>query len=126
MFEGETDKLPLLTVKNKWSMSGPKMVANFINFDENPVELQIRGKFLNSRGKITVDDEPVAKFEGSTPAPMADKPNKLEVVSKMTIAPLGTSLLSVWSATYVLSLPSGTTSRHRDGCNSPRVLARRF
>ena len=102
------------------------MVANFINFDENPIELQIRGKFLNSHGKITVDDELVAKFEGSTPAPMADKPNKFEVVSKMTIAPLGTSLLSAWSATHILLLPSCTISRHRDGCNSPRVFARRF
>ena len=85
-------------------MGGPKMVANFINFDDNPVEIQIRGKFLNGHGKITLNDEPVARFEEATPEPRADKPNKMEVVSKMTVAPLGTSLppalLTICVVTY--------------------------
>ena len=67
------------------------MTVNFTNFDDQPVELQVRGKLLDNNGKITLNDQPVARFEGGLLQPMAGQPDKLETVSKITIAPLGTS-----------------------------------
>ena len=91
MFEGDTDTLSLFTVRNKWSLGGAKMVVNFTSFDEKPVELQVRGKLLDSGGKIILDDQPVARYEGGILQPMAGQPDKLEPVSKITVAPLGKS-----------------------------------
>ncbi|KAF9651262.1 hypothetical protein BDM02DRAFT_3110991 [Thelephora ganbajun] len=88
IFEGEADTLSLFTVRNKWTLGGPKMIANFTNFDDRPIELQVRGKLLNSDGKILLDDQLVARFEGGILEPIAGQPNKLETVSKMTVAPL--------------------------------------
>lgn len=95
MFEGDTDKTPLLTVKNKLSLGGLRMAVNFVNFDEEPIELQVRGKLLNSKGKITLNNEPIARFEGGIPEAIGDKSNKPETVSKITVAPLGESFLLV-------------------------------
>jgi len=89
VFEGDTDTLPLFTVRNKWSLGGPKMVVNFTSFDDKAVELQVRGKLLDSGGKITWDDQLVARFEGGVMQQMASQPDKLETVSKITVAPLG-------------------------------------
>lgn len=69
------------------------MVVNFVNFDEEPIELQVRGKLLNNKGKITLNNEPIARFEGGIPEAIADEPNKSGTVSKITIAPLGRSTL---------------------------------
>ena len=69
------------------------MVVNFTSFDEKAVELQVRGKLLDSGGKITLDDQPVARFQGGILQPMASQPDKLETVSKITVAPLGKSLI---------------------------------
>ena len=90
IFEGEADTLPLFTVRNKWSLGGPRMVANFVNFDDRPSELQVRGKLLNSSGKVMLDGQTIAKFEDGNLEPMAGKPKKFETVTKITIAPLGT------------------------------------
>lgn len=80
------------------------MVANFTNFGGEPIELQVRGKLLlNNNGKILLNDQPVARFEGGVLEPMAGQPDKFETVSKMTVAPLGTSNLSVCS-TFVSNL----------------------
>lgn len=67
------------------------MVANFINFDDKPVELQVRGKLMSSGGKVMLDGHPVASFEGGILEPITDQPNQFENITKMTIAPLGTS-----------------------------------
>ncbi|KAF9780328.1 hypothetical protein BJ322DRAFT_1112988 [Thelephora terrestris] len=88
VFEGDGDTLSLFTVRNKWSLGGPRMVANLTNFDDESVELQVRGKLLNSSGKITLHGQPVAKFEGGILEPIADQPKKLETLSRMTVAPL--------------------------------------
>lgn len=103
VFEGEGDTLPLFTIRNKWSFGGHKMSANFTNFDEKSVELQIRGKMLNSTGKIVLDDQPIARFEGGIVEPVARKPGKSEVVSRMTVAPLGTSVSPTRSAARSVS-----------------------
>lgn len=73
------------------------MVANFANFDEEPVELQVRGKVLSNKGKIVLNNEPIARFEGGIQEAVADEANKLEAASKMTVAPLGTFFLLVRS-----------------------------
>lgn len=103
VFEGDGDTLPLFTIRNKWSFGGHKMSANFTNFDEKSVELQIRGKMLNSNGKIVLDDQPVARFEGGIVEPLARKPGKSEIVSRMTVAPLGMSAPSACSAARSVS-----------------------
>jgi hypothetical protein len=103
VFEGDTDKVSLLTVKNKLSFGGHRMVANFINFDEEPMELQVRGKVLSSKGKILLNNEPIARFEGGIPEAIADEPNKSETASKMTVAPLGAFPLLVWPIVCVFS-----------------------
>jgi len=72
------------------------MIASFTNFDERPAELEVRGKLLNSNGKIVLNDQTVARFEGGILEPIADQPGKLETVNKMTVAPLGVSILPVW------------------------------
>jgi len=83
------------------------MVVNFTSFDEKPVELQVRGKLLDSGGKIILDDQPVARFEGGVLQPMAGQPDKLETVSKITVAPLGKSLiLSVSTLRHRFSPPT--------------------
>lgn len=94
VFEGDGDKLSLFTIRNKWSFGGHKMSASFTNFDDKSVELQIRGKLLNSNGKIVMNDQPIARFEGGIMEPLARKPGKSESISRMTIAPLGTSVSS--------------------------------
>lgn len=90
VFEGDGDKLPLFTLRNKWSFSGPKMIASFTNFDDKTIELQLRGKLLSSNGKIVLGDQPIARFEGGIVEQTAGQPGKSETVSKMIIAPLGT------------------------------------
>lgn len=90
VFEGDNDKLPLFAIRNKWSFGGPKMVASFTNFDDKTIELQVRGKLLNSSGKIVLGDQPVARFEGGILEPIPGQPGKSETVSKMIVAPLGT------------------------------------
>jgi len=67
------------------------MAVKFTNFDEKPVKLQVRGKLLDSGGKITLNDQPIARFEGGVPQSMDGQPDKLESVSKITVAPLGMS-----------------------------------
>ena len=79
------------------------MVANFANFDEEPMELQVRGKVLSTKGKVILNNEPVARFEGGIPEAITDEPNKLEAASKMTVAPLGTFFLSVSSIVSTFS-----------------------
>ena len=103
MFEGDSDTLPLFTIQNKWSLGGPRMIANLTNFDDKPVKLHVRGKLLNSNGKIVLDDQPVAKFERGILEPMAGQPDRLETVSKMTLAPLGTPILPACSNTIPYS-----------------------
>lgn len=76
------------------------MVASFINFDDGPTELQIRGKLLNSSGKVMLDGQPVATFEGGILEPTAEQPKKFETVSKMTVAPLGMLPFSAYAAIY--------------------------
>ena len=66
------------------------MVTSFTNFDDKLAELQVRGKLLSSNGKIVLDDQPIARFEGGILEPLAEQPGKFESVSKMTVAPLGT------------------------------------
>ena len=84
--------MPLFTVRNKLSLGGARMAVKFTNFDEKPVKLQVRGKLLDSGGKIMLNDQPVARFESGVPQSMAGQPDKLEAVSKITVAPLGTSV----------------------------------
>ena len=91
-FEGDTDTSPLFTVRNKLSLGGPRMAVKFSNFDDKPVKLQVRGKLLDSGGKIMLNDQPVARFEGGVAQPMAGQPGRLETVSKITVAPLGRSV----------------------------------
>ena len=125
MFEGDTDTLSLFTVRNKWSLGGPKMVVNFTNFDDSPVELRVRGKLLDSSGKITLNDQPIAVFEGGILQPMAGQPDKLETIGKITVAPLGTSsILSVCS--NISSYLQRVISRCCHGCDHLRVPARHF
>jgi len=90
VFEGDSDKLPLFAIRNKWSFGGPKMIASFTNFDDKAIELQLRGKLLSSNGKIVLGDQPVARFESGISEPTAGQAGKSETVSKMIIAPLGT------------------------------------
>ena len=71
------------------------MAVKFTNFDDKPVKLQVRGKLLDSGGKIMLNDQPVARFQGGIPQSMAGQLDKLESVSKITVAPLGKSILSV-------------------------------
>jgi len=104
VFEGDSDTLLLFTVRNKWSLGGSKMVTSFTNFDDKLVDLQVRGKLLSSNGKILLDDQPVARFEGGIMEPLAEQPGKFETVSKMTVAPLGTSNLSACSTVTVSNL----------------------
>lgn len=63
------------------------MIAKFKTFDDKPVELQVRGKLLNSNGKIILSDQPVARFEGGILEPIAEQLDKFETVSKATVAP---------------------------------------
>lgn len=98
MFEGESDRLLLLTAKNKMTFGGPRMAASFKNFDENPVELQIRGKILSNKGKILLDDLPIARFEAGLLASADDGLSEPEIISRMAVAPLGTFPLSVCSS----------------------------
>ena len=74
------------------------MVVNFTSFDDKEIELQVRGKLLDSGGKIILDDQPVARFQGGILQPMAGQPDELETVSRITVAPLGTS--SILSARF--------------------------
>lgn len=106
VFEGDGYTLSLFTVKNKWSLGGPRMVASFTNFDDELIELQVRGKLLNSSGKIMLHGQPVAKFEGGILEPIVDQSKKLETLSKMTVAPLGTFLPSVHSTFCVVNVQS--------------------
>ena len=101
------------------------MVASFTNFDDKSVELQIRGKLLNSNGKIALDDQPVARFEGGILDPIAGQPGKFDTVSKMIIAPLGTFILSVCSTVAISYLRRGI-SRCCHGCDPLGVYARHF
>lgn len=123
VFEGDTDKTSLLTVKNKFSLGGPRMVATFANFDDEPVELQVRGKLLNSKGKVTLNNEPIARFEGGIPEAIADESKKMGTASKLTVAPLGASLLLVRSIIFLLSCP---TSRRCHDCGHLGMPARHF
>ena len=91
VFDGETNKVSLLTVKNKFSFGGHRMTTNFVNFDDEPMELQVKGKLLSNKGKVTLNNEPVARFEGGIPEAVADDPKKIRTVSKLTVAPLGAS-----------------------------------
>ena len=117
IFEGDTDKVPLFTVKNKWSLGGPRMVVNFANFEEEPIELQVRGKLLNSKGKIVLNSEPIARFESGVPEAIADEQNKLGTVSTMTVAPLGESpLIGVVDHLHWF-LPLCVISRCCHGCD---------
>lgn len=125
VFEGDNDKLPLFNIRNKWSFGGPKMAASFTNFDDKTVELQIRSKLLNGSGKIVLDDQPVARWEGGILEPIADQPGKFETVSKMTVAPLCTSAPSVCSIVAISYLLSGI-SRCCHGCNPLGVFAGYF
>ena len=79
------------------------MVAKFVNFDDEPLELQARGKLLNGNGKATLDEEPIAKFEGGTLEPISDQPNKSETITRVTIAPLGTPPPAMYSTVWVIS-----------------------
>jgi len=79
------------------------MVAKFKNFDDKPIELHVRGKLLSSNGKIILNDQPVARFEGGILEPITEQPNKFETVSKVTVAPLSTSILSLSST--IISYP---------------------
>lgn len=68
------------------------MVVSFTNFDGRPAELKVRGRLLDSSGKIKFNGQPVARFEAGILEPTADRPGELETVSKVTVAPLGTSV----------------------------------
>ena len=101
------------------------MVVNFTSFDEKAVELQVRGKLLDNGGKIMLDDQPVARFESGIPQPMAGQPDKLESISRITVAPLGTS--SVLSArSTIVSYLRRAISRCCHGRDHLRVPARHF
>jgi hypothetical protein len=67
------------------------MVANFVNFDEEQIELQLRGEVLSGHGEIALYDEPIAGLGGGIPEPHPDKPKKCGTANKMTVAPLGMS-----------------------------------
>ena len=125
VFEGDSNKLPLFNIRNKWSFGGPKMAASFTNFDDKTVELQIRSNLLNGSGKILLNDQPVARFEGGILEPIAGQPGKFETVSKMTVAPLCTSSLSVCSTVAISYLLRGI-SRCCHGCNPLSVFAGYF
>ena len=101
------------------------MVVNFTSFDEKAVELQVRGKLLDSSGKITMNDQLVARFEGGILQPMAGQPDKLEAVSKITVAPLGTSF-ALPAYLTVVSYHRHVFSRCCHGRDHFRVLAGHF
>ena len=94
------------------------------NFDERPLELQVRGKSLDSSGKIMLNDQPVARFEGGILAPIAGRPDKLETVSKLTVASLGMSTPSMRSS--IIPDLRHAINRCRHGCDRLRVLVRYF
>jgi hypothetical protein len=70
------------------------MVASLTNFDDKHVELQVRGNLLNSKGKILLDDQPIARFEGGLWSKYPTNREDRISVTRMTVSPLGTSALS--------------------------------